>query len=201
MHVAGSPSESPEETRRGDRPRDQGGDEVRLEEKGVPPLGPDAIRRQSPDTIPPRSKKSPAPLFLAASKRVRDDLRNAYDSFLAAFREAADELKAGNLDNHHDAASRSGMPEKGEALPSSPPIGGILGKCGDDGSLAPAESRPNRQIGGQSQKLTLNFAQSEASREKSGRTLSGSPGTLTNRRPGFSRSVPRPRQCRPPPPP
>ena len=63
---------------------------------GVPPLGPDAIRRQSPDTIPPRSKKSPAPLFLAASKRVRDDLRNAYYSFLAAFREAADELKAGN---------------------------------------------------------------------------------------------------------
>jgi hypothetical protein len=69
---------------------------VRLDEKGVPPLGPDAIRRQSPDTIPPRSKKSPAPLFLAASKRVRDDLRNAYYSFLAAFREAADELKAGN---------------------------------------------------------------------------------------------------------
>lgn len=67
---------------------------VRLEERGVPPLGPDAIRRQSPDTIPPRSKKSPAPLFLAASKRVRDDLRNAYYSFLAAFREAVDEFKA-----------------------------------------------------------------------------------------------------------
>jgi hypothetical protein len=69
---------------------------ARIGERGVPPLGPDAIRRQSPDTIPPRSKKSPAPLFLAASKRVRDDLRNAYYSFLAAFREAADELKAGN---------------------------------------------------------------------------------------------------------
>ena len=27
---------------------------ARLEERGVPPLGPDAIRRQSPDTIPPR---------------------------------------------------------------------------------------------------------------------------------------------------
>ena len=67
-----------------------------FEEKGIPPLGPDAIRRQSPETIPPSSKKSPAPLFLAASKRVRDDLRNAYYSFLAAFREAADELKAGN---------------------------------------------------------------------------------------------------------
>ena len=69
---------------------------ARLEEKSVPSLEPDAIRRQSPDTIPPRSKKSPAPLFLAASKRVRDDLRNAYYSFLAAFREAADELKVGN---------------------------------------------------------------------------------------------------------
>jgi len=69
---------------------------TRLEERGVPPLGPDAIRRRSPDTIQPRSKKSPAPLFLAASKRVRDDLRNTYYSFLAAFREAADQLKVGN---------------------------------------------------------------------------------------------------------
>jgi hypothetical protein len=69
---------------------------VRLEEKGILPLGPDAIRRQSPETLPPRSKKSPAPLFLAASKRIRDDLRNAYYSFVAAFREAADQLKAGN---------------------------------------------------------------------------------------------------------
>jgi hypothetical protein len=69
---------------------------ARIEEKGIHPLGADAIRRQSPDTISPRSKKSPAPLFLAASKRVRDDLRIAYYSFLAAFREAAEELKAGN---------------------------------------------------------------------------------------------------------
>jgi hypothetical protein len=69
---------------------------ARIEEKGVSPLGPDAVRRQSPETIPPRSKKSPAPFFLAASKRVRDDLRNAYYSFLAAFREAADQLKEGN---------------------------------------------------------------------------------------------------------
>jgi len=69
---------------------------ARNEEKGVPPLGPDAVRRQSPETIPPRSKKSPAPFFLAASKRVRDDLRRAYCSFVAAFREAAEELKAGN---------------------------------------------------------------------------------------------------------
>ena len=50
----------------------------------------------SPDTVPSRSKKSPAPLFLAASKRVRNDLRTAYYAFLAAFREATDELKAGN---------------------------------------------------------------------------------------------------------
>jgi hypothetical protein len=69
---------------------------ARIEKKGVAPLGPDAVRRQSPETIPPRSKKSPAPFFLAASKRVRDDLRNAYYSFVAAFREAAAELKAGN---------------------------------------------------------------------------------------------------------
>jgi hypothetical protein len=83
---------SPEETHRGDRGRDK----ARIEEKGVPPLGPDAIRRQSPETIPPHSKKSPARLFLAASKRVRTDLRNAYYSFVAAFREAADQLKGGN---------------------------------------------------------------------------------------------------------
>jgi hypothetical protein len=69
---------------------------ARLKDKGIPPLGPDAIRRQSPETIPPRSKKSSAPLFLAASKRIRNDLRDAYYSFVAAFREAADQLRKGN---------------------------------------------------------------------------------------------------------
>jgi hypothetical protein len=69
---------------------------VRQEEKGVAPTGADAVRRQDPHQRPAKTKKSSAPLFHAATKRVRDDLVNTYYAFVAAFREAADKLKAGN---------------------------------------------------------------------------------------------------------
>jgi hypothetical protein len=69
---------------------------ARQKEKGVAPMGADAIRRQSPHARPAQSKKSPAPLFHAATKRVREDLLNVYYGFVAAFREAAEKLKAGN---------------------------------------------------------------------------------------------------------
>jgi hypothetical protein len=69
---------------------------VRQEEKGVAPMGADAVRRQDPHTCPGKSKKSPAPLFHAATKRVRADLFNTYYAYVAAFREAAEKLKARN---------------------------------------------------------------------------------------------------------
>ena len=43
-----------------------------------------------------RSKRSYAPLFHAATKRVREGLVEAYRAFVGAFREAAAALKAGN---------------------------------------------------------------------------------------------------------
>jgi hypothetical protein len=51
---------------------------------------------QNPHQRPAKTKKSSAPLFHAATKRVRDDLLNTYHAFVAAFREAAEKLKAGN---------------------------------------------------------------------------------------------------------
>jgi len=60
-------------------------------------MGAAAIRKQNPHDQPQRSKKSPAPLFHAASKSVREAFRTDYYSFLAAFREAAEKLKAGVL--------------------------------------------------------------------------------------------------------
>jgi hypothetical protein len=68
----------------------------RLKEKGVSPMGPDAVRRQQPREVPVSTKKSPAPLYLAATKQVRDDLRATYYAFLAAFRETSERLKAGD---------------------------------------------------------------------------------------------------------
>ena len=52
--------------------------------------------RQHPHTQPNKTKKSPAPRFHAASKAIRDGLREAYGLFLAAFRDAAELLKAGD---------------------------------------------------------------------------------------------------------
>src|SRR5687767_6732984 len=57
---------------------------------GREPLGPEAILSQHPQTRPEKLKKSPAPLFHAASKEARQGLRAAYSLFLAAFREGAE---------------------------------------------------------------------------------------------------------------
>jgi hypothetical protein len=45
---------------------------------------------------PMKSKRSPAPLFPAASKRVRKELYAAYHAFLGAFREASEQWRAGD---------------------------------------------------------------------------------------------------------
>ena len=63
---------------------------------GRQPLGAVAILRQHPHTCPNKTKKSPAPRFHAATKAAREAFRTAYGAFLAAFREAAERLKAGD---------------------------------------------------------------------------------------------------------
>ena len=63
---------------------------------GREPLGAAAILRAHPHTWPNKTKKSPAPRFHAASKAAREAFRKAYGLFLAAFREAAERLKAGD---------------------------------------------------------------------------------------------------------
>ena len=78
---------------------------------GREPLGAETIRRQHPHTRPNRTKKSPAPLFHAACKAVRLGLKEAYGRFLAAFREAAERLKAGDrLARFPDGCFPPGLP-------------------------------------------------------------------------------------------
>ncbi len=52
---------------------------------GREPLGREAILSQHPQARPEKLKKSPAPLFHAASKDARQGLRAAYGLFPAAF--------------------------------------------------------------------------------------------------------------------
>ncbi len=88
---------------------------------GIPALGAAEILRQSPHTRPNRTKKSPAPRFHAASKAIREGLREAYGLFLAAFRDAADLLKAGDRSARFPLGSfPPGLPFV-RALPSSSP--------------------------------------------------------------------------------
>ncbi len=61
---------------------------------GIEPLGAAAILRQHPFSQPTKTKKSPAPLVHAASKRVRTEMKIAYAWFARAFREAAEYLRA-----------------------------------------------------------------------------------------------------------
>ena len=66
------------------------------EARGVEPLGVEAILRQDPHSRPNQTKKSPAPDCHAATKAARERFWEAYSAFVAAFREAADKLKAGD---------------------------------------------------------------------------------------------------------
>jgi hypothetical protein len=68
------------------------------ERTGAQPLGPEAILAQSPHSQPAKIKKSPAPAVHAATKAVRRELRNAYFTFVAAYRDAAAKLRAGKRD-------------------------------------------------------------------------------------------------------
>lgn len=71
---------------------------ARRESTGVQALGPAAILAQSPESCPLKTKRSPAPAVHAASRAVRRELRNAYFLFVAAYRPAAEKLKAGQRD-------------------------------------------------------------------------------------------------------
>jgi hypothetical protein len=68
---------------------------ARRERTGAKPLGSAAILAQNPLRQPERTKKSPAPAFHAASQIVRRQLRGLYAEFVAAYREAAEKLRAG----------------------------------------------------------------------------------------------------------
>ena len=67
---------------------------------GVEPLGPAAILAQDPTSRPKRLKKSPAPLFHAASKAMRHYLYEGFAWFVAASRTAAEKLQRGDPDPH-----------------------------------------------------------------------------------------------------
>lgn len=65
--------------------------------EGTQPLGAKRALHLDPHDIPLHSKWSPAPMFHCASKQARSALREAYGHFCAAFRQAADRLRAGEL--------------------------------------------------------------------------------------------------------
>jgi hypothetical protein len=71
---------------------------VRRKRTGAKLLGVAGVLAQNPLKKPKKTKKSPAPAFHAASKAVRRELWNAYALFVAAYRTAAEKLRAGVRD-------------------------------------------------------------------------------------------------------
>jgi len=76
----------------------EGHEALKRELLGQPAKGQAAILAQEPQAAPVRLKKSPAPLFHAASRKIRQALYEGYKYFLAAFRDAAARLRAGELE-------------------------------------------------------------------------------------------------------
>lgn len=66
------------------------------QESGIEPLGVDGVRAQNPETRTRKLKKSPAPFVHAVTKAARKAIWEAYAWFVAALREAADKLGAGD---------------------------------------------------------------------------------------------------------
>jgi hypothetical protein len=64
---------------------------------GAEPLGVRAILAQDPTNRPKRLKKSPAPLFHAASQAMRHYFYEGFSWFVAAYRTAAEKLQRGDL--------------------------------------------------------------------------------------------------------
>jgi len=71
--------------------------EKKHRENGSSPMGMEQVLRRDPHCHPKNFEPSPAPLFHAASKRVRRFLGDAYSTFVANYRYAAERLKAGDL--------------------------------------------------------------------------------------------------------
>jgi hypothetical protein len=71
---------------------------MHLASTGSKPLGAAAILSKNPHHRPKTQKRSPAPLFHAFSAAARRELWEAYRLFVAAFRQAADKLRAGDRD-------------------------------------------------------------------------------------------------------
>jgi hypothetical protein len=69
---------------------------ARIAATGITPPGPVVICKQRPHDCPNRPKRSPAPLFHAATQAMRQEMWNAYAWFVAAYRQAAEKLKAGD---------------------------------------------------------------------------------------------------------
>jgi hypothetical protein len=67
-----------------------------LAKSGRVPLGVSGVLRQSHETRSIRGKKSPAPLYHAATRAVRKAFWEAYAMFVAGFREASERLRAGD---------------------------------------------------------------------------------------------------------
>ena len=65
------------------------------ERTGIEPIGPEGIRAQHHHSSPARLKHSPAPHCHAATRKAREEFLEAYGWFYAAFRDAAEKLKAG----------------------------------------------------------------------------------------------------------
>lgn len=63
---------------------------------GTRPSGVRAVLALDPHASPKKSTWSPAPLVHAATRVVRDEMKNAYAIFCVAFREAASGLRAGD---------------------------------------------------------------------------------------------------------
>ena len=65
---------------------------------GTTPLGVQKVLKKDRLCVPKNMKRTPAPLFIAATLHAMQELVAAYNDFVASFRTAAEKLRTGHLD-------------------------------------------------------------------------------------------------------
>ena len=70
---------------------------IRSKLGGKPVVGMDKIRNQDPMSRPVQCKRSPKPMCHAASREMRDRMRQTYRAFVAMFLEASLKVKLGRV--------------------------------------------------------------------------------------------------------
>jgi hypothetical protein len=147
---------------------------ARVAATGKEPLGVERILSAHPHSRPRKSKRSPAPLCHASSRKLRTQYRDEHTAFVDAYRQASEQFRSGNLCVEFPGCC---------FRPSLPPLFAIAASTpntthsSDPPAAATVDSDDSLPVGARDQAPTV-----KATRPCRNRLATGPPHNLQDRR-------------------